>query len=90
MAEPVTVTLSAAILRLFPDAERRVEVEGGDVAGVIDALDKRWPGIGDRLRDTRPAIRRHINVFTGGRRATLETPLAPGAKVHIITAVSGG
>jgi molybdopterin converting factor small subunit len=44
----------------------------------------------DRLCDTRPAIRRHINVFVEGRRARLDTPLAPGSEVDIITAVSGG
>jgi sulfur-carrier protein len=57
---------------------------------MIDGLDARWPGMRDRLCDSRPAIRRHINVFVEGRRATLETPLAPGAQVFVITAISGG
>jgi molybdopterin converting factor small subunit len=35
-------------------------------------------------------VRRHINIFVGGERATLETPLAPGAEVFIMTAISGG
>jgi molybdopterin converting factor small subunit len=42
------------------------------------------------LADERPALRRHINVFVAGARATLDTPLAPGAQVHILTSVSGG
>ena len=57
---------------------------------MIDALDARWPGMRDRLCDTRPAIRRHINVFIDGERATLDTPLSPGADVFILTAISGG
>jgi molybdopterin converting factor small subunit len=44
----------------------------------------------DRLCDSRPAIRRHINVFVGGERSTLDTPLEPGAEVIVITAISGG
>ena len=36
----------------------------------IDALDARWPGMRDRLCDSTPAIRRHINVFVDGERAT--------------------
>ena len=44
----------------------------------------------DRLCDTTPAIRKHINVFIDGERAKLETPLKPGTEVFILTAISGG
>jgi hypothetical protein len=44
----------------------------------------------DRLCDSTPAIRRHINVFVEGERATLRTSLSPGADVFILTAMSGG
>jgi molybdopterin synthase sulfur carrier subunit len=57
---------------------------------VIDALDRRWPGMRDRLCDSTPRIRRHINVFVAGERANLETRLAPGTEVIIMTAISGG
>jgi molybdopterin synthase sulfur carrier subunit len=89
-AQPVVVTLPEALVRLFPDALRRVEVSASTVGGVIDALDRRWPGMRDRLCDSTPRIRRHINVFVEGRRTTLDTRLAPGAEVTIITAISGG
>jgi hypothetical protein len=36
------------------------------------------------------AIRRHINVFVEGKRARLDTRLAQGADVFIVTAISGG
>ena len=87
---PVEVTLPPALVNLFPGSVRRLEVSAASVGEAIDALDERWPGMRDRLCDSRPAIRRHINVFVDGRRATLETPLAPGAAVFIITAISGG
>jgi sulfur-carrier protein len=44
----------------------------------------------DRLCDSTPRVRRHINIFVEGERATLETPLSPGAEVFIMTAISGG
>jgi len=87
---PVLVRLPAVLVTLFPDAERRVALDVATVGEMIDALDARWPGMGDRLRDTTPAIRRHINVFVDGRRAGLATPLAPGADVFVLTAISGG
>ena len=86
----VVVTLPRALLNLFPGAERRVEVPASTVGEMFEALNARWPGMRDRLCDSRPAIRRHINVFVEGERAKLQTPLAPGAEVFIITAITGG
>jgi molybdopterin synthase sulfur carrier subunit len=60
------------------------------VAEVIDDLDRRIPGLRNRLVDAGPVLRTHINVFVTGRRATLGTAVPPGAEVHIIPAVSGG
>lgn len=86
----VVVLLPAALVNLFPGAERRVELSASTVAEVLDALDERWPGMRDRLRDSRPALRRHINVFVDGERASLETTVPSGGEVFVITAISGG
>jgi sulfur-carrier protein len=87
---PVVVSLPPILLRLFPSAERRVEVEAATVGEMIEALDARWPGMRDRLCDSTPRIRRHINVFVGGERARLDTPLSPGVEITIMTAIRGG
>ena len=91
---PVVVKLPAALVRLFPGAARCVELPGSDsvqtVADVINALDGRWPGMRDRICDSTPRIRRHMNVFVAGERVTLETRLTPGAEVVVLTAISGG
>jgi sulfur-carrier protein len=87
---PAIVRLPALLVTLFPSAERKFELRVGDVEELMNALDSRWPGMRDRLCDTTPAIRRHINVFVDGKRATLTTPLRPGADVFVLTAVSGG
>lgn len=86
----VVVTLAPALVRLFPGATQRVALSAATVDGLIEALEARWPGMRDRLCDSTPRIRRHINVFVDGRRASLETDLAPGSEVFILTAVSGG
>ena len=89
-APRVVVTLPAALVNLFPGSARRVEVSATTVGDVIDALDSRWPGMRDRICDSTPRIRRHINVFVEGERATLQTRLAPGAEMMVMTAISGG
>ena len=90
MANPVVVKLSPLLVDLFPGSTRRVEMEAATVSEMIAALDRRWPGMADRIRDSRPAIRKHMNVFVDGERATLATELKPGAEVFVITAISGG
>ena len=84
------VNLPPALVNLFPGSVGRVELAASTVGEAIEALDGRWPGMRDRLCDSRPAIRRHINIFVEGTRATLKTRLAPGAEVFILTAISGG
>jgi sulfur-carrier protein len=84
-----TVVLPRSLVALFPGAERRVEVEASSVAGVLDGLDARWPGMRDRLRDD-IGIRPHINVFVDTDRADLDGVVGPASVVHVIPAVSGG
>jgi molybdopterin synthase sulfur carrier subunit len=86
----VTLRLPGPLVDLFPGAPRRLVVEAETVADAINELNMRWPGMRDRLCDSTPAIRRHINVFIDGERAKLDTPLPPGAEVFILTAISGG
>ena len=90
MLAPAVVRLPPLLRALFPDAERVVKIEAETVEDVMKGLEARWPGMRDRLCDSTPAIRRHINVFVKGKRALLDTRLQPGADVYILTAISGG
>jgi molybdopterin synthase sulfur carrier subunit len=85
-----TVFLPASLVTLFPGAPRRLEVEAATVAGLVDVLNARWPGMRDRLCAPGPSIRQHISVFVDGERSTLTTALHPASVVHVIPAVSGG
>ncbi len=87
---PVVVKLPAVLVDLFPGSRRRVELDVSSVREMVDALDAMWPGMRDRICDTRPAIRKHMNVFVDGERVTIDHPLTPGAQVFVLTAISGG
>jgi len=87
---PLRVRLPAALVALFPDADRLVELDAADVRGVVAALDRRWPGMGGRIADERPALRRHIAVVANGERLDLDARLEPGTDVWVLMAISGG
>lgn len=90
-AKPIIdVVLPGALVALFPGSTTHLTVNAATVEEMLRELDERWPGMCDRLRDSRPGIRKHINVFVNGRRSTLDTPLPDGARVHVLTAMSGG
>jgi sulfur-carrier protein len=71
-----------------------LEVSGGTVQDVLNALFARFPRLRDRIVDERGTVRPHVNLFvdrestrhTGG----LETPMPEGATLSVIAAVSGG
>ncbi|MEO3387697.1 MoaD/ThiS family protein [Mesorhizobium sp. CAU 1741] len=86
----IVVKLSPLLVDLFPGSSRRVEVEAATVSEAVDELDRRWPGMRDRICDSRPAVRKHMNVFVEGERARLDTRLQPGTEIFILTAISGG
>ena len=86
----VTVILPRSLVSLIPGTSRSTEIEASSVAEAIDRLDELTPGLRNRLVDSGPTIRQHINVFVDGEMATLETPVGANATVHVIPAVSGG
>lgn len=84
------VHLPRSLIELFPGAPRRAEIQAASIDELIGELDRRWPGMRDRLCEAGPRIREHVNVFVDGERADLMAALAPDAVVHVIPAVSGG
>jgi sulfur-carrier protein len=79
-------------LTAFAGGQSRLSLSGPRT--VAEALQALPPGVRDRVMDEQGRVRPHVNVFVGAEsiRDTggLETPLAPGAELHIIAAVSGG
>lgn len=82
--------------QLLPRTGRRkvVEVEGGDIRGVIAALDRAYPGLRFNICRETGDLRPFVNVFLQGEDvrylAGLETTVSPGDTVHIFHSVAGG
>lgn len=78
-------------LTSYTDGETRVEAAGATVAGVLDDLDGRYPGLRFRVVDEQDRIRRHMRIFVGQDRcADIAAPLRDGDEVLIFGALSGG
>jgi len=71
-----------------------VEVDGADIAELIAALDKKYPGIGERLLDAQGNLRRFVNVYVNGEDIRFlqdkATAVKTGDEVSIVPAIAGG
>jgi len=84
------VYLPGTLTALFAGLPRHVDVDAATVDDALHALDRRWPGLRDRLCEPGPAIRRHIHVYVEGERATLGTQIDERSRIDVIAAISGG
>ncbi len=81
-------------LRRLSGGQNTVDVEAGDLATAIEALDARYPGFKDRLLDEKGELRQFVNVYLNDEDVRLGAGL--GAKVQakdeisIVPAVAGG
>ena len=79
-----TVVL-ASRLDQWTGGVKRLEIEAPSVRQLIDALEERFPGLGEQLREgTAVAIDGEII-----QDALLE-PIGPDSEVHFLPSVSGG
>lgn len=91
---PVTVKIPTQ-LRPAAGGEAEVEVElgGGTVGEVLDALFDRFDELRGRITED-GGLRRFVNVYVGGEDIRfgegLETPVPDGGEVTILPAVAGG
>ena len=81
-------------LRRFTANQPVVEVEAKDLAHCLEELEKRHPGIKERLLDAKGEVQHFVNVYVNGEDVRflqdLKTPLKPGDEVSIIPAIAGG
>ncbi len=88
-----TIVRIPAALRTLTGGADEVKGKGVTVGEVIEDLEKRHPGLRDRLLDDK-GVRRFINIyvgeedvrFTGG----LKTELKAGDQISIVPAIAGG
>ena len=70
--------------------KRELELEGSTVAEVLRSLEREHPDTRGWILDERGAIREHINVFVNREYGREETSVAPGDRLHVLPAISGG
>ena len=80
-------------LRTLTGGEEQVQTDGATVQQVIENLEKRHPGIRDRLLDEK-GVRRFVNIYVGDEDIRfldgLSTALKGGEEVSIVPAIAGG
>ncbi|NOZ63863.1 MAG: MoaD family protein [Caldiserica bacterium] len=74
--------------------QTEVECEGKDIRDLIENLDKKYPGIKERLCEENGSLRRFINFFVNEQDIRFlqgdKTELKDGDEVSIIPAIAGG
>ncbi len=81
-------------LRKYTGGAEDVEVQGGTVRELLDALEGAHPGIKERICDDSGAVRRFVNVFVADEDIRfldeLDTAVSDKDEVSIIPAIAGG
>jgi len=81
----------ASLLSSYTGSQDVIQVDGATLGEVVDALDRRFPGIAFRVVDEQGCVRRHMHVFVGQQTAAdRATPIPDGAEIYIVGALSGG
>lgn len=89
----ITVFVPTPLRRYCRDAAE-LSLRSSDVRALLATLERKYPELHRCVCDETGAVRRHINIFVNEEHmrelAGLETSLASGDVVTIMTAVSGG
>ena len=87
------VRIPTPLRKLTHDAEI-VEVSAATIADAINELQRRYPGIKDRLIDETGAVRRFVNVYVNEEDIRFlqnqQTTLKDGDEISIVPAIAGG
>jgi sulfur carrier protein ThiS len=87
------VAFTRHLQRFFPDLEEG-EVPGATVRELLDELERRHRGFRSYVVDETGRLRKHVVIFVGEEpisdREHLSDAVAPGDRVSILQALSGG
>jgi MoaD family protein len=81
-------------LRKLTQGSEEVSASGKNVSELIADLEKKFPGIKERICDESGAVRRFVNIFVKDEDIrflqNLDTPIKDGDEVSIVPAIAGG
>jgi molybdopterin synthase sulfur carrier subunit len=90
---PTAVSIPPPLRGLTDNADT-VAAEGATVGELIADLEKKYPGIGDRILDANGQIRRFVNIYVNGEDVRFledkATPVNANDEVSIVPAIAGG
>ena len=91
-AAPPSVTVHVgSVLLDYTRGQSSAPASGSTPDAALDDLDRRFPGLKWRVIDEQGRIRPHMALFVDGKPCRdLRRPLAPGAVLHLLQALSGG
>jgi sulfur-carrier protein len=88
-----TIVRIPSSLRSLTGGKDEVSATGGTVGEVIDDMERKHPGIKERLLDAK-GVRRFVNIYVGEEDVRflegLKTALKAGDQLSIIPAIAGG
>ena len=98
MDSPVSVpTVTVSLPNALHDrtgGRRSMPVAGRTIREIIDELDRNYPGLRFNLCHETGELRPFVNIFLNRENIRylqgLDTPVIPGATVHILQSVAGG
>ncbi len=89
----VSVRVPTPLRKLTQGADE-VDVQGDTVKALVDDLERKFPGIKERICDESGKIRRFVNVYINGDDIrflqNLETSVRDGDSISIVPAIAGG
>ena len=81
-------------LQSLTNHQQEVEAKGTTIRDLIEDLERRYPGIKDRICDETGKVRRFVNVYANEEDIRFlereATKLKDGDEVSIIPAIAGG
>lgn len=90
---PINVRIPTPLRKLTQDKDV-VQVQAQTVAGIIEELNRQFPGLRERLCDERGELRRFVNIYLNDQDIRFaqgkDTPVKDGDELAIIPAIAGG
>jgi len=90
---PVNVKVPTP-LRKFTAGSETVSGTGATVGALVEDLEKKYPGIRERICDEQGRVRRFVNLYLNGDDIRflqqLETKVKDGDEISIVPAIAGG
>ena len=81
-------------LRKLTQGREEVTAEGATIGALIVDLEKKFPGMRERLCDEKGQVRRFVNIFANDEDIrflqNLDTPVGEKDEISIVPAIAGG